>query len=107
MLTNRSCYYVVAFLRVRGQSCVRAEPTVITSGKERHPKIRLALSPPPPEQDVLLALSEEVHRLEAEKKGATIDLPQYFQAKASVETERVYPLVFYQGVVRTKGAYPM
>eukprot|EP00752_Nemacystus_decipiens_P011295 g10037.t1 len=32
-------------------------------------------------QDVLLALSEEVHRLEAEKKGATIDLPQYFQAK--------------------------
>ncbi|CBJ26318.1 Voltage Gated Calcium/Sodium Channel subunit alpha [Ectocarpus siliculosus] len=32
-------------------------------------------------KDVLLALSEEVHRLEAEKKGATIDLPQYFQAK--------------------------
>lgn len=38
---------------------------------------------PPPLQDVLLALSEEVHRLEAEKKGATIDLPQYFQAKVS------------------------
>lgn len=42
------------------------------------------LHPRPPEQDVLLALSEEVHRLEAEKKGATIDLPQYFQAKARV-----------------------
>ncbi len=38
-----------------------------------------------PLQDVLLALSEEVHRIEAEKKGATIDLPQYFQAKASAE----------------------
>lgn len=34
-------------------------------------------------QDVLLALSEEVHRVEAEKKGATIELPLYFQAKVS------------------------
>lgn len=39
---------------------------------------------PPGTQDVLLALSEEVHRAEAEKKGATIDLPQYFQTKASI-----------------------
>ncbi|CAN0277135.1 unnamed protein product [Pylaiella littoralis] len=38
-------------------------------------------------QDVLLALSEEVHRAEAEKKGATIELPQYFQAKASAPAE--------------------
>lgn len=44
------------------------------------------LSQPVPLQDVLLALSEEVHRIEAEKKGATIDLPQYFQAKASAES---------------------
>lgn len=32
-------------------------------------------------QDVLLALSEEVHRVEAEKNGVTIDLPERFQAK--------------------------
>lgn len=32
-------------------------------------------------QDVVLALSEEVHRREAEKKGASIDLPQGFQEK--------------------------
>lgn len=54
-------------------------------------EVPLVLATPTPfEQDVLLALSEEVHRLEAEKKGATIDLPQYFQAKASVSTDHLH-----------------
>lgn len=34
-------------------------------------------------QDVLLALSEEVYRTDAEDRGATIDLPKSYHAEVS------------------------
>lgn len=85
---------IVSFLftvRGRGQPILRKScgPILYAFGKERHSKIRPPSRSTHPEQDVLLALSEEVHRIEAEKKGASIDLPQYFQAKVRAATEQL------------------
>lgn len=38
-------------------------------------------------KDVILALSEEVYRTDAEEKGATIDLPKSYHAEVSDRTE--------------------